>query len=553
MNTKYLLSLLLLFTTTALLAQDEPLTRADTLRGSNTPERSWWDVLHYAVSIQPDYQKKFIDGKVTIRFKVLKPGKRMQIDLQEPMQLVRAGTAENPALQFKRDGNVYYINFPKELSTGSVVDLKLVYEGLPRIAMRPPWDGGWIFSKDSLGRPWMSVACQGLGASVWYPCKDIQSDEPDQGAAIFVSVPDSLVAVSNGRFIEKKKLGNGYTSWHWEVKNPINNYNIVPYIGKYVNWTETYQGEKGKLDCSYWVLDYEETRAKEQFKQVIPMLQCFEKWLGPYPFYEDGYKLVQSPHLGMEHQSAVAYGNKFRNGYLGRDLSGTGWGLKWDYIIIHESGHEWFGNNITSNDIADMWVHEGFTDYTETLYTECLSGRKAADEYNFGQRKGIRNEKPVQGVFGVNREGSGDMYPKGANMLHTIRHAVGNDELFRQTLRLLNQRFYHKTVDGKDICRVMSESLKLPLDKIFQQYLETIQIPVLEYYFSENNTKVHFRWTNCVDGFNLPILLSENGKQLYINPEAGQWKETVIDPAKTWLAKPAEIEQYFYITAKQIK
>jgi aminopeptidase N len=300
------------------------------------------------------------------------------------------------------------------LPKGTVGTLALGFKGNPRVAKNPPWDGGWIFKKDKQGRPWMSVACQGLGASVWYPCKDHQSDEPDNGAVLMMTVPDTLVAVGNGRLISKKSFKAGTLTWRWEVKNPINIYNLVPYIGKYVNWTETFNGEKGKLDCSYWVLDYELDRAKEQFKQAPQMLKCFEYWMGPYPFYEDSYKLVQSPHLGMEHQSAVAYGNEFMNGYLGHDLSRTGWGLKWDFIIVHESGHEWFANNITSKDLADMWIHEGFTNYSETLFTECQSGKTAGDEYNYGTRRGILNDVPVIPAYGVNKQGSGDMYPNPA-------------------------------------------------------------------------------------------------------------------------------------------
>jgi aminopeptidase N len=303
-------------------------------------------------------------------------------------------------------------------------ELTLHFHGKPREAVRPPWDGGWIFSKDKLGRPWMSVACQGLGASVWYPCKDHQSDEPDNGAKLRITIPDTLVAVGNGRLTGKTSYQPGTMTWDWEVKNPINNYNIIPYIGKYVTWHETFDGEKGKLDCDYWVLDYELDKAKEQFKQAPLMLRCFEHWMGPYPFYEDGYKLVQAPHLGMEHQSAVAYGNQFKNGYLGRDLSGTGWGLKWDFIIIHESGHEWFANNITSKDLADMWIHEGFTNYSETLFTTCEFGVEAGNDYCIGTRKNIRNDIPVIGPYGVNQEGSGDMYYKGGNLLHTIRNII---------------------------------------------------------------------------------------------------------------------------------
>ncbi|MGL6267632.1 MAG: M1 family metallopeptidase, partial [Chitinophagaceae bacterium] len=386
-------------------------TRADTLRGSITAERAWWDVNWYGIDISPDYTEKSLSGKVTLRFRVMAPGSRMQIDLQQPMKIGQVIWKEK-AISFERSGNVYYINFPEQPVTGNLETIIIEYSGKPVVAVRPPWDGGWIFSKDKLGRPWMSVACQGLGASVWYPCKDHQSDEPDS-AAISITVPDTLMAVANGKLRNVSSRSAGTLTYTWAVTNPINNYNIIPYIGKYVVWTEMFAGEKGKLDCSYYVLDYNMDKAQKQFKQADSMLHCFENWFGPYPFYEDGYKLVESPHLGMEHQSAVAYGNGYMNGYRGRDLSQTGWGLKWDFIIVHESGHEWFGNNITSKDLADMWIHESFTNYSETIYTTCQSGLAAGNAYVRGTRELIENERPIVGKYGVNDEGSGDMYYKG--------------------------------------------------------------------------------------------------------------------------------------------
>lgn len=354
----------------------EKFTHADTLRGRLNPDRTWWDVLRYDIEVKPDYDSKTIKGKVIIAFKVLNAIKNpvMQIDLQEPLVIdsFKINPASLPSLikkdplqsirknPLKRIGNAYLLDFNGIDFTSENEYVELYYHGTPREAIRPPWDGGWIWKKDAQGRPWMSVACQGLGASVWYPCKDHQSDEPDSGASLSIIVPDTLVAVGNGRLKNKTDNNDGTATYTWEVKDPINNYNIIPYIGKYVNWSDTFQGEKGKLDLNYWVLDYNLDKAKKEFEQVKPMLRCFEHWFGPYPFYEDGYKLVESPHLGMEHQSAVAYGNGYQNGYRGMDLSGSGWGLKWDFIIVHESAHEWFGNNITSKDLADMWVHEGF-------------------------------------------------------------------------------------------------------------------------------------------------------------------------------------------------
>lgn len=357
-------------------------------------------------------------------------------------------------------------------------------------------------------------------------------------------VPDTLVAVSNGRFRGKVLNDNGTAAYTWAISNPINNYNIIPYIGKYVHWHENFSGERGNLDCDYWVLDYNVDKAKEQFKQAARMLQCFEHWFGPYPFYEDGYKLVESPHLGMEHQSAVAYGNGFANGYRGTDLSGTGWGLKWDFILVHESGHEWFGNNITSNDVADMWIHESFTNYSETIFTTCEFGKEAGNDYVIGTRAKIQNQSPVQGPYGVNQEGSGDMYYKGGNMIHTIRQVINDDEKFRKILRGLNEKYYHKTVDGADVEEYINKESGIDFSKVFDQYLRHIDIPVLEYRIE--GKKVAYRWTNCVDGFNLPLKVKAGGIEYWIKP-IQKWKRLKLKQSVNQFS----IDRNFYVGARK--
>jgi len=522
-------------------------TRQDTLRGSIGLERAWWDVIHYDISVTPDLNSKSISGKTTIKYRVLPNQKSdyLQIDLQQPLKIDTVFYNHKlyinyPAKPYFNEGNVWHIPLPKA-PVNSIQSITIAYHGNPKIAQMPPWDGGWIFTKDSTGNPWLSVACQGLGASVWYPCKDHQSDEPDSGAILTINIPKTLVAVGNGR-LKNKNLTGELASYTWEVKSPINNYNIVPYIGKYVSWADTLQGEKGKLDLTYWVLEKDLFKAQKQFAEVKPMLRAFEYWFGPYPFYEDGYQLVQSPHLGMEHQSAVAYGNGFQNGYLGKDLSGSGWGLKWDYIIIHESGHEWFANNITTKDIADMWIHEGFTDYSETLYTEYYFGKKAANEYVQGLRNGISNEKTIIGVYGVNQEGSGDMYPKGANLIHTIRQVIDNDSLFRQILRGLNQDFYHQTVSSRQVEEYIAQKSRKDLNKIFDQYLRKVQIPVLE--LKAEADKIKFKWSNCIAGFNMPVKLT-NGQWIY--PTTTEQK--IKSASKSF--SEVEVDKNFYIQVKK--
>lgn len=539
----FLLPVLVFTTLTScaqLLNHKQDFTRQDTLRGSITPERAWWDVVSYHIGVTPDYASKTIEGKNEIRFKVLNAGSRMQIDLQEPMKIERAYW-KNGNLPLERNGNVYFITFPETLQEGVLETITLVYNGKPREALNAPWDGGWIWKKDAKGRPWMSVACQGLGASVWYPCKDHQSDEPDS-AQLSIAVPDTLVAVGNGKLLRKESHSAGMTTYTWGVSNPINNYNLIPYIGKYVNFSETYSGEKGRLNNSYWVLDYNLDKAKKQFVQAGHTLKALEHWFGPFPWYEDDFKLVESPHLGMEHQSAVAYGNKYQNGYLGKDLSGSGWGMKWDFIIVHEVGHEWFGNNITSKDIADMWVHEGFTSYSETLFTEYHFGKEAANAYVQGIRKNISNDGPIIGHYGVNEEGSGDMYYKGSNMLHTIRQIVNDDEKFRSILRGLNKTFYHQTVTTQQVEDYISTQSGKDLSKVFDQYLRHTEIPLLK--LDADGGMLKFKWEDCVEGFNMPVKLT-NG--LWLKPST-KWQEVKMD-RKT--AAQITADSNFYIRVKK--
>lgn len=540
--------------TTAMNAQHstgEKFTHADTLRGSITPERAWWDVLHYDISVTPDFEHKTISGSNVIRYKVISDSYPafMQVDLQEPMGIdsILFGNSRRP-LRFEREGNAWHVQVPKQ-AKGSEGTVAVYFHGRPREAVNAPWDGGWIWRKDATGSPWMSVACQGLGASVWYPCKDHQSDEPDQGASLSMTVPDSLSAISNGR-LAGKTGSNGISTWKWQVVSPINNYNIVPYIGQYSHFSDTLQGEKGILDLNFWVLDYNLEKAKKQFTQAKLMLRAFEYWFGPYPFYEDGYKLVESPHLGMEHQSAVAYGNRFANGYMGRDLSGSGWGNKWDFIIVHESGHEWFANNITSNDLADMWIHESFTNYSETLFTEYYYGIEAGTDYNYGTRKNIANDKHIIAAYDVNKQGSGDMYYKGGNLVHTIRHAIHNDSLFRQILRGLNATFYHKTVTTQQVEAYISQQSGIDFSKVFDQYLRSTQIPVFEYTFSGN--KLRYRYSNCIEGFNLPMTLWNATATLRLQP-TGNWQTIQLEPAQKALINTSLIDRLYYVTIEKQK
>jgi aminopeptidase N len=492
-------------------------TRQDTLRGSITPERAWWNLTYYHLDIVVNPSDSTIYGTNTVTYRVVNPANLMQIDLQEPLKLTKA-VQNNKVLNIKREGNVYWIELAEKQEQGKTYSVVLTYGGKPKVSNRPPWVGGITWDKDRDNLPFIASACQGDGASLWWPCKDHMYDEPDS-MLISVNVPDNLMDVSNGRLRSVVRQKKRTKTYNWFVANPINNYGVNINIGDYVHFSEIYNGEKGPLDCDYYVLRENLEKAKIQFKQAPLMLASFEHWFGPYPFYEDGYKLVEAPYLGMEHQSSVTYGNGFTNGYRGTDLSSSGWGLKFDFIIIHESGHEWFANSITYEDIADMWVHESFTNYSENLYVEYYYGKEAGSEYVLGTRSNIKNDKPITGIYNVNYAGSGDMYNKGGNMLHTLRQIINDDEKWRGILRGLNKDFYHQVVKGSQIENYLSEKTGMNLKPFFDQYLRDVRIPVFEYYVKGND--LTFRWNNCVPGFDMPLKIYVSGQEKTIKPTAG--------------------------------
>ncbi|MEZ4941412.1 MAG: M1 family metallopeptidase [Saprospiraceae bacterium] len=543
-RTTALLTLALLFPLLST-AQIRLFTLDDTLRGSITPERAWWDLKFYKLDVRVDPEARSITGSNEVHYEVLQPAQVLQIDLQPPLKIERV-EQDGQTLDVQPAGrNAYFIQLKKTQKPGAREALTIWYSGKPRTARHAPWDGGFSWAKDDAGKPFVATSCQGLGASVWWPCKDHMYDEPDS-QAISVTVPAPLMDVSNGRLRRTTENADGTRTFEWFVSNPINNYGVNVNIADYTHFDDTLHGAKGVLTLDYYVLPENLEKAKKQFQQVKGMLRAFEYWFGPYPFYEDGYKLVEVPYLGMEHQSSITYGNGYQNGYLGRDLSRTGWGLKWDFIIIHESGHEWFANNITYRDVADMWIHESFTNYSEGLYTEYFWGKEAGAEYIRGTRAGIENRSPIVGVYDVNQEGSVDMYSKGGNMLHTIRQIVDDDEKWRAILRGLNRDFYHQTVSGAQVEAYISEHSGKDLRKVFDQYLRQRNIPVLEY--SVKKGKLRFRWIDCVEGFDMPVKVTlERGKYDFIYPTTG-WQETRLKGVKK---KQFKVDDNFYILTQE--
>lgn len=529
-----------------LLAQSQDVTRQERLRGSITPEREWWDVLHYHLKVEFLPETRRLKGSNTITFKTVKAANKMQVDLQPPLAITKVthGAAE---LKFEREGNVYWVMFEKTIPQGTEDKVEVFYEGVPVVSRNPPWVGGITWGRDDLGEHFIVTTCQGIGASIWWPNKDHGADEPDRGMQISVTVPERLTAVANGRL---KKTDHDVAAktktFHWEVLNPINNYGVNVNIGNYVKLSETYKGKGGVLDMEYWVLAHQKDIAIKWFREVPRTLEAFEHWFGKYPFYEDSYKLVTVSYPGMEHQSSVTYGNWFRNGYLQRDPCGCGVGFKFDFIIVHESAHEWFGNNISMKDTADMWIHEGFANYAENLFVEYHFGKKDAEDYVVGTRRSIRNDQPIIGTYGSNRRGSGDMYPKGGNMLHTIRHLINDDAKWLSILRGLNADFWHQTVTTEQIESYINKNAGIDLSKVFDQYLRTTNIPLLRYKL--NGKTASFHYERVVKGFAMPIRVNINGKEMKITPTETPQTLDFAEEIKTF-----EVNRNFYIEAERDK
>ena len=538
MKTSFLIPFLFLAATLSATAQvlsnKTVFTEADTLRGSLRPERAY-DVQKYHLQVRVDPEERFISGVNTISFKTEEQLPVMQVDLFENMQVDSILHNSQP-LEYSRKHNAVFISFEEPLKENELDSISFYFSGHPKVARNAPWDGGFVFDKDQEGNHWIAVAVQGTGASLWYPNKDHQSDEPEE-VLIEAAVPNGLMNVSNGRFVGKEDLGDGYTLWSWKVNSTINNYNIVLNIANYVHFSDTYKD----LDLDYYVLPYNLQKAQKQFEEVKPMMDCFYEKFGPYPFEEDGFKLVETPYLGMEHQSAVAYGNKYMMGYLGNDLSGTGIGLKWDYIIIHESGHEWYGNSITAADIADMWIHEGFTAYSEAVYVECRWGKEKALEYLKGNRRGIGNRSSIIGSYGVNSEGSGDMYFKGANLLNTIRSIYNDDELWWKTLKDYTLTYRHQIIDTQTTEDFFDGATPVDLQPVFDQYLRHAALPELQ--LKKEGDTFFYRWKADVENFAMPVDVLIKGEEVRLHPTA-DWQKLKQEIESREEIKVNELEFY---------
>lgn len=522
-------------------------TKADTLRGMLTPLRTCYDVTYYNLDIKVDPETKTVSGNNTIQFKVVTDFDKMQIDLVKNMKIAKIMFGEK-LLRFEREHDAVFVQFPKKLKTGSIEAIQVFYSGEPQSAKRPPWDGGFVWSKDEHGNPWVAVTVQGDGAYLWWPNKEHQSDEPDS-MLISVTVPQGLMNISNGRLRMKAELSNGWTRWDWFISYPINNYNVTLNIGKYAHFNDIYTNDEGTpLTLDYYVMPYNLDKAKKQFQEVKPMLACFEKFFGKFPFYRDGYKMVESPHLGMEHQTAIAYGNKYRFGYKGTGSSELG--ITFDFIIIHESAHEWWGNSVTSKDIADMWIHESFGAYAEALYVECRHGYEAGLKYQNGKRQDVRNNSPIIGHYGVNHSGSGDMYAKGSLFLNTLRHVIDDDSLWFAIVLGIAEEFKYQTITTDDIVSFVNSKTGEDFTAMFDQYLKNTAIPELEIDVTKKGDKVtaRYRWKADVADFTMPIKVTTSKNKFEFIYPTTEWQTTELGGIHPDDFKVAE--DLFYVDVK---
>lgn len=492
-------------------------TDADTLIGAYNELRSNNDLLYYILDIKVDIENKYISGVNSIKFKMLKNSQAVQIDLHESLQVDSIKLADE-ILSYDRLYNSVIIELPRMLKKEHIYSIDFYYSGNPIETGR---FGGIVFEEDSLGNPWIYTACQGPGANVWWPNKDQQFDEPDS-MLLSVAVPDSLMDISNGRLIESFDVGDGYKKYVWKISYPINNYCVALNIADYVHFSDEYEG----FAIDYYVLPYHLEKAKEQFKQVVPMLECFERHFGEYPFPKDSFKLVEVPYSGMEHQTAIAYGNGFVNGYNGRDWTGVGISPRFDFIIIHESGHEWFGNIITAADDSDAWIHEGWTTYAEAVYVECMWGYDDALKYLNGYKELMYNREPMLGPTGVNHWPTRDMYFKGALFLNTLRSIINNDHLWWSMVYEFSYLFRGQNIYTPDVITFINQYFGIDLTKIFEQYLMFSDIPKLEIKY--NSDSIDYRWKTNVENFNMPILAGINDKFDYIFP-TNEWQSLSID------------------------
>lgn len=516
MKRNYILLLFVVFFSS--LTNAQLFNASDAQLGALSADRQWWKVLHYDLSIKVNPTDKQISGSNIIRFKVIKkPTANLQIDLQLPMHIDSIRAYGKTYFPLREEPSYFFKNPWIKAHIGQIFEFTVYFHGRPQEAVNPPWKGGFIWKYDDYKHPWISVASQGIGASIWWPCKDHQSEKPDEGMDIYITAPADLQAISNGKLKKISLEKNRWKRWHWQVKAPISAYNVALYIGKYAHKKSYFRGKKGKLSLDFYFLKKNLSRALPLFEDTESMLRCFERWMGPYPFYQDGYKWIEAPFLGMEHQSAIAYGNNYQRGYAGEDRSGTGEGLSFDFILIHESAHEWFGNSVTASDLAYNWIHEGLATYAEALYLECSIGKRSSEIYLLGKQHLISNNRPLIARQGFREEGSGDIYDKGAALIHMIRLWLGDDEKFRELLHCISEHFYQRVVSSQEFENYLERQTGLTLAPFFDQYLRDVRIPQFTYQIKDG--RLYYRWEKVTKGFAMPLDIKAGVYKIRLVPD----------------------------------
>ena len=483
-------------------------TEENQLRGELTPYRTCYDVSFYDLDIELDIEEKSISGNCQIHARALTSFDTLQVDLFKNMEILSI-QINNENSTFYRKHNAVFIETPR-VEKGDNFEISIQYEGVPIKAKNPPWDGGFVWKKDQNGNPFIGVTCEGIGASSWWPNKDHPSDEPDS-ARLSITVPDTLIAVGNGQ-LESINNTDSTATFTWLAQNPINNYNITLNIGDYVIISDTLINSSGVQKLNHYVLSYNEETAQRYFPQVREVIHFFEKVFGEYPFWKDGYKLVETPYAGMEHQSAIAFGNKYTiSGYnYMYDLV--------DYIILHETAHEWWGNSLTACDGADVWLHESFATYSEVLYVEEKLGVLVSIDYLKKKRPYISNKLPMVGPRDVNYWGFDDVYSKGAWVLHTLRSVINDDELFFKLIKESQREFQHSVVCTEEFIKFIDNETNMNLDYFFQQYLFDRKPPVFEYV--QDDSTFHYKWSGVHDKFIMPLDIMINKDRIRLHPTA---------------------------------
>ena len=484
-------------------------TSKDSPIGQPDSDRAGYDIFFYDLDLNLDPDRKRIDGTVDIHFRTVDSLTGLQLDLYENLA-VTGMKLSGDDVSWSRKERAVNVSLLHALIPGHDYVLRVEYGGKPTESKKPPLSDGVVWGKDNDGKPWAGVACETGGGSLWFPCKDHLSDEPDS-VRLSLTVPAGLTVVSNG-IMKSHTSGQEKERYTWQTGYPVNTCSITFYAGKYEHLRDTMLTSEGVLDLDYYVLPGNLERAKNHFLQVKDIISLYDRSYGPYPWMSEGFRLVESPFEGMGYQTAIAYGS----GYSDRAWLGG------DYVIVHEAAHEWWGNAVSVSDYSDIWLQDGFATYSEILFAESKLGYENSllyARYNIAAL--IKNRFPVAGPAGVSYRNTGDKdsHNKGAMILHTIRNIVNDSTLFFHIL----QTFYSEHagsshVTSDDFIRVLEGKTGNAWQKFFGVYLYRREVPVLHWYYSPAGIEsvsgtpfgsggpvIAAKWTGVPEGFSMPV------------------------------------------------